>query len=76
MPGKKLSEHLTVRVFLLTFLILLFSGAVTFALIAWAAPSTYTSVVSESLQRQVNSLIEQLRDSDVSDSGPRLDSFI
>ena len=76
MPGKKLSEHLTVRVFLLTFLILLFSGAVTFALIAWAAPSTYTSVVSESLQRQVDSLIEQLRDSDVSDSGPLLDSFI
>ena len=76
MPGKKLSEHLTVRVFLLTFLILLFSGAVTFALIAWAAPSTYTSVVSESLQRQVDSLIEQLRDSDVSDCGPLLDSFI
>ena len=76
MPGKKLSEHLTIRVFFLTFLILLFSGAVTFALIALAAPSTYTSVVNDKLQRQVDSLIRQLEASDLSDSGPLLDSFI
>ena len=53
MLGKRLAESLTVRVFLITVLILFGAGAVTFGLIAWATPSTYTAVVNDDLTRQV-----------------------
>lgn len=49
MPRKKVSERLTVRVFLITASLLLFAGAITFGFIAWAAPSTYTAVMNDDL---------------------------
>ena len=47
MLRRKLHESLTVRIFLITLLILLGAGAITFALIAWATPITYVSVGPE-----------------------------
>ena len=47
MLQSKLAESLTARIFLITALILLCAGAVTFGLIAWATPSTYTAVVND-----------------------------
>ena len=47
MLRRKLAESLTVRIFLLTFLLLLGAGGLTFALIAWATPITYVSVGPE-----------------------------
>ena len=76
MLRRKLSESLTARIFLITVLILLCAGAVTFGLIAWAAPTTYTSVVNADLQRQVDALTAQLAETDFADSGPVLDAFI
>ena len=52
MLRRKLIESLTARIFFITVLILLGAGAVTFALIAWATPSTYTAVVNDDLQQQ------------------------
>ena len=60
MLRRKLHESLTVRIFLITLLILLGAGAITFALIAWATPITYTAVISDRLQAQVADLTQQL----------------
>lgn len=76
MLRKKLSESLTARIFLITSVILLCAGAVTFALIALATPSMYTSVVNTDLQRQTDALTEQLKETAFGDSGPVLDEFI
>ena len=51
MLRRKVAESLTARIFLMTALILLLAGAMTFSLIAWATPSTYTAVVSDDLAR-------------------------
>ena len=60
MRQKKISESLTARIFLMTVFILLCAGGITFGLIAWATPSTYTSVVNDELARQVSSLTDRL----------------
>ena len=59
MLRKKVAERLTVRIFLITLLLLLCAGTITFALIAWATPSTYTTVVNNDLTRQVDALATQ-----------------
>lgn len=76
MLRKKLSESLTARIFLITSVILLCAGAVTFALIAFATPSMYTSVVNSDLQQQTDALTEQLKETNFEDCGPVLDDFI
>ena len=76
MLPRKLSESLTARVFLITLLILLSAGAVTFGLIAWATPSTYTAVVTDDLTAQVDRLVDQLDGTEEQSCGPLLDQFI
>ena len=76
MLPRKLSESLTARVFLITLLILLAAGAVTFGLIAWATPSTYTAVVTDDLTAQVDQLVDQLDGTEEQSCGPLLDQFI
>ena len=75
MPRKKLSESLTARIFLITAGILLFAGTVTFGLIAWATPSTYTAVVNSDLAAQVDALAGRLADTTPEDCGALLDEF-
>ncbi len=60
----------------MTTLILLLAGAITFGLIAWATPSTYTSVVSDDLARQVDALVEDLSGTALHECGPVLDEFL
>ena len=57
MLRRKLHESLTVRIFLITLLILLGAGAITFALIAWATPITYTAAASDDLLAQTDLLV-------------------
>lgn len=76
MLQRKISESLTARIFLITSLILLCAGIVTFGLVAWATPGIYTSVVTEDLQRQTDTLVKQLSKTDFNDCGPVLDDFI
>ena len=76
MLRKKLAESLTARIFLLTTLILLGAGAITFGLIAWATPSTYTAVVNDNLSAHVNELIDKLAGTTLENSGQLLDDFI
>ena len=76
MLRRKLTESLTARVFLLTAAMLLLVGAITFGLIAWATPITYTAVVNDDLAQQVDALVQQLERVELADSGPLLDRFI
>ncbi len=73
---RKLHESLTVRIFLITLLILLGAGAITFALIAWATPITYTAAASDDLRAQTDLLVERLSVTALEDCGPILDEFI
>ena len=76
MLQNRIRESLTARIFLITVLILLGAGAITFGFIAWATPSTYTAVVNDELTQQVDALVEQLSSTDVDGAGSLLDAFI
>lgn len=76
MLRRKLHESLTVRIFLITLLILLGAGSITFALIAWATPITYTAAASNDLRAQTDLLVERLSVTALEDCGPILDEFI
>ena len=76
MLRKKICESLTARIFLITVLVLLGAGTITFGLIAWATPSTYTAVLNEDLAEQVHALAEKLEDTSLEDCGPVLDAFL
>lgn len=76
MLRRKLAESLTARVFLITALILLGAGTVTFGLIAWATPSTYTAIANDDLRKQVAALAEELAKTNFEDFGAVLDDFI
>lgn len=76
MLQKKIRESLTIRIFLITVLILLGAGTITFGLIAWATPSTYTTMLNDGLTEQVDVLTEQLADIALEDCGPVLDVFL
>lgn len=76
MLRKSFGESLTARVFLITAIILLCAGAITFGLIAWATPITYTAVINEDLERQVNALVGRMEETILEDCGPLLDEFI
>ena len=65
MLQNRIRESLTARIFLITVMILLGAGAITFGFIAWATPSTYTAVVNDELTQQVDALVEQLSSTDV-----------
>ena len=60
MCRRNIRESLTARIFLLTLLLLLGAGGLTFGLIAWATPITYVSVVGDRLQVQVSELTDRL----------------
>lgn len=73
---KKISESLTARIFLITLLILLGAVTITFTLIAWATPNTYTAVLHDGLAAQVNMLVTELANIPLEDCGPVLDAFL
>ena len=76
MLRRKVAESLTARIFLITAIILLGAGAITFGLIAWATPSTYTAVVNRDLTEQVGLLAERLAETSPDSCGALLDEFI
>ena len=76
MLQKKIRESLTVRIFLITALILLGAGAITFGLIAWATPSTYTTMLNDDLTERVDVLVGKLADMTLADCGSVLDAFL
>lgn len=76
MLRKKIRKSLTARIFLITVLVLLGAGTITFGLIAWATPSSYRAVIDADLTRQVQALTETLQDVLLADCGPALEDFV
>lgn len=76
MLRKKIRKSLTARIFLITVLVLLGAGTITFGLIAWATPSSYRAVIDADLTRQVQALSETLQDVPLADCGPALEDFV
>ena len=76
MLRKKIRKSLTARIFLITVLVLLGAGTITFGLIAWATPSSYRAVIDADLTRQVQALTETLQDVPLADCGPVLEDFV
>lgn len=76
MLRKKIRKSLIVRIFLITVLVLLGAGTITFGLIAWATPSSYRAVIDADLTRQVQALTETLQDVPLADCGPVLEDFV
>lgn len=76
MLRKKIRKSLTARIFLITVLVLLGAGTITFGLIAWATPSSYRAVIDADLTRKVQALTEMLQDVPLADCGPALEDFV
>lgn len=76
MLRKKIRKSLTARIFLITVLVLLGAGTITFGLIAWATPSSYRAVIGADLTRQVQALTKTLQDVPLADCGPALEDFV
>ncbi len=72
----KIRGSLTVRIFLVTVLILMAASTATFGFIALATPATYVTMVADSLTVHVDELRAQLAQTDFDSSGPILDAFI
>ena len=76
MLRKKIRKSLTARIFLITVLVLLGAGTITFGLIAWATPSSYRAVIDADLTRKVQALTETLQAVPLADCGPALEDFV
>ncbi|MEM1485620.1 ATP-binding protein [Oscillospiraceae bacterium PP1C4] len=73
---EKVRCSLTMRIFLITALILLAACGVTYLFIAWATPITYQSIATDSLSEKVDKLVNELRNITLEESGPLFDSFL
>lgn len=56
----KLRESLTVRLFCLTFAIVLAASATTFGLIALVTPVSYTAMMTDQILQRLDSLLDTL----------------
>ena len=74
--GGRLGKSLTARIFLITALMLFSASAVTFGLIAWATPITYTAVLSDDLARQTELLVQKLEQTPFNSCGPLFRDFL
>lgn len=76
MRRKRIKESLTLRIFLITCLILLAASAVTYGVVALATPITYTSILTDRFKQQAAELPARLGQTALEDCGPVLDQFI
>lgn len=73
---KKLSENLSAKIFILTLIILLGAGAITFGFIALVTPMTYTSVMTGDLDYKAKELITALNNSTYEEAVKLVDNFV
>lgn len=60
---KKIKSSLTLRVFLLTFVLLLAVSGVTYGFVAWTLPATYVSRLDSTLEQHAEELLMELKKS-------------
>lgn len=73
---KSLRCSLTIRIFLITTMILLAACSVTYLFIAWATPISYYSIEADVVNEELDKLLSELCDTKLEDSGPIFDHFI
>lgn len=76
MLRNRIKGSLTLRIFLITCLILLSACAVTYGIIALATPITYTSIITAHFKQLAATLPAQLEQTTLEDCGPVIDKFI
>lgn len=60
---KKIRNSLTIRVFLLTFVLLLAVSGITYGFVAWTLPVTYVSRMDSTLEQHAEELLKELKKS-------------
>ncbi len=73
---RKISENLSAKIFILTLIILLGAGAITFGFIALVTPITYTSVMTSDLDYKAKELITRLNNSTYEEAIKLVDKFV
>ncbi|WP_312939545.1 ATP-binding protein [Oscillibacter sp.] len=73
---EKVRSSLTMRIGLITALILFAACGITYLFIAWATPITYQSIASDALNEKVYELVNQLESTTLEESGPLFDKFL
>lgn len=73
---EKVRRSLTMRIFLITALILFTACGVTYLFIAWATPITYQSIATDALSEKVYELADRLQTTTLEESGPLFDNFL
>ena len=73
---KRISKSLTIKIFLITSLLLILSCALTYGFIAYYVPVTYTNNISDELIKNSIKLKEQLSETTLRLCGPLIDNFV
>ncbi|MHA9738841.1 ATP-binding protein [Robinsoniella peoriensis] len=73
---KRIRGSLTLKIFLITSLILICVCGVTYGFIAYFMPQTYTYGISEDMDKKMDALVADLENTKFEDSGPLFDDFI
>jgi len=73
---RKIRVSLTLRIFLITSLILLAASAMTYGIIVQVTPTSYISIITSDFQKQADELPEKLEQTTVEECGAIIDRFI
>lgn len=73
---RRIRGSLTLKIFLITSLILICVCGVTYGFIAYFMPQTYTYGISEDMDKKMDALVADLENTKFEDSGPLFDDFI
>ncbi len=76
MLQRKIRVSLTLRIFLITSLILLAASAMTYGIIVQVMPTSYISIITGDFQKQADELPEKLEQTTVEECGAIIDRFI
>lgn len=71
----RIRRSLTTRIFLITAFILAAACSVTYAVLAWATPISYISVVSDKMETEMDELVSKLKETDLSSCDPLIRQF-
>lgn len=73
---KKVRSRLFAKIFIITMLLTSFCCMITYAVISWIAPKTYSTTLDEGLDEAANTLISEIENMAPSESGKLFDEFI
>lgn len=73
---KKINSSLTLRIFIITCLLLILLSSITYGIITFTLPPAYTSQLNDTLDKRVEQLVDQLSDVTFDESHRLLDHFL